>query len=208
MGSLLGKLSKEDIAFLKLHTNCDEKTIKKLYKEFKKKSRKGKMSPALFYEMYQKLCPNDKNARDFCNHVFRTFDADNNGYVSFKEFLLALNVNSCGNPEDKLKWAFKLYDINGDGVINRCEMIIIIESMFEMLDDVAMKRKNYAKERAKEVFTKLDTNNDLRLSKDEFVSGCLEDDELTKLLTHHACAIGSKSLEEAKNVETYKKLET
>ena len=193
MGSVCGKLSKEDLEFLKLNTNCDEKIIKSIYKEFKKKSRKGQLSPALFYDMYVRLSPND-NAKDYCNHVFRTFDRDNNGYVSFKEFLLAINISSSGSPEQKLNWAFKLYDINGDGVINRCEMIIIVEAMFEMLNDGHVQRKSHAKQKAKEIFAKLDVNGDLRLSKDEFVSGCLNDQELSNLLTSHACALQQKSL--------------
>ena len=199
MGCVCGKLSKEDLEFLKLNTNCDEKTIKRMYKEFKNKSRKGQLSPALFYDMYVRLCPTD-NTKDYCNHVFRIFDADNNGYVSFKEYLLAINISSNGNPEQKLNGAFKLYDINGDGVINRCEMIIIVESMFEMLDDGLVQRKSYAKQKAKEIFAKLDVNGDLRLSREEFVSGCLNDQELSILLTSHACVMQQKSLIETMDV--------
>ena len=196
MGSVIGRLSKEDLEFLKTHTNCDEKTIKKMYKEFKKKSRKGNLTPALFYEMYSKLCQTD-NAKDFCNHVFRTFDADDNGYVSFKEFLLAINISSNGSAEEKLNWAFRLYDINGDGVINRCEMIIIVEAMFEMLNDgKQVQRKNNAKDRAKEIFAKLDINGDFKLTREEFIYGCLDDPQLSTLLTAHACAIQHQSLME------------
>ena len=101
MGSVFGKLSREDLEFLKSNTACDEKSIKRMYKEFKKKSKKGNLSPALFYDMYIKLCPTS-DAKEFCNHVFRTFDRDNNGYVSFKEFLLAVNISSSGKPEEKL----------------------------------------------------------------------------------------------------------
>ena len=195
MGSVIGRLSKEDLEFLKTHTSCDEKTIKKMYKEFKKKSRKGNLTPALFYEMYSKLCPSSDNAKDFCNHVFRTFDADDNGYVSFKEFLLAINISSNGSAEEKLKWAFRLYDINGDGVINRCEMIIIVEAMFEMLNEGQIQRtKNHAKDNAKKIFAKLDINGDLKLTREEFITGCLNEPELSSLLTTHACAMQHKSL--------------
>ena len=195
MGSVIGRLSKEDLEFLKTHTKCDEKTIKKMYKQFKKKSRKGNLTPSLFYEMYSKLCPSD-NAKDFCNHVFRTFDTDNNGYVSFKEFLLAINISSNGSAEEKLKWAFRLYDINGDGVINRCEMIIIVEAMFEMLNEGQVQGKNNAKDRAKEIFAKLDINGDFKLTREEFITGCLNDPQLSNLLTTHACAMQDKSLME------------
>ena len=185
MGAVCGKIPKQDLEFLKLNTKCDEKTIKRMYKGIRRKSRNGQLSPALFYAMYVKLCPTD-NAKDYCNHVFRTLDTDNSGYVSFKAFLLAINISSNGSLEQKLNWAFKLYDINGDGWINRCEMIIIIETMFEMLDGDHLQRKNHAKEKAKEIFAKLDVNGDFRLSKEEFVSGCLKDEELSNLLTLHA----------------------
>ena len=47
------------------------------------------------------------NAEEFCCHVFRTFDSDNNGFIDFKEFLLAIDVTSAGSPEQKLNWAFR-----------------------------------------------------------------------------------------------------
>ena len=48
------------------------------------------------------------NTKEFCDYVFRNFDKDNNGYIDFKEFLLAIHVTSCGSAEDKLNWAFRL----------------------------------------------------------------------------------------------------
>ena len=32
---------------------------------------------------------------------------DKNGFVDFKEFLLAIDVTSTGTPEEKLQWAFR-----------------------------------------------------------------------------------------------------
>jgi len=58
--------------------------------------------------------------------VFRTFDSDNSGKIDFKEFLLAINITSAGKPEQKLEWAFQMYDVNGDGTIEPKEMTEII----------------------------------------------------------------------------------
>ena len=146
-------------------------------------------------EMYVQIFPGG-NAEKFSDNVFRTFDTDRSGTIDFREFMLALHVTSNGTPEEKLKWAFRLYDINGDGVINRCEMIIIVEAMFEMLNEGQVQRKNNAKDRAKEIFAKLDINGDFKLTREEFITGCLNDPQLSNLLTTHACAMQDKSLME------------
>ena len=36
--------------------------------------------------------------------------------------MLALHVTSNGSPEEKLTWAFKMYDIDGNGVVDFNEM--------------------------------------------------------------------------------------
>uniref|UniRef100_A0A182P246 EF-hand domain-containing protein n=1 Tax=Anopheles epiroticus TaxID=199890 RepID=A0A182P246_9DIPT len=43
----------------------------------------GKLTPAKFVDMYKMFFPSG-NAEEFCDHVFRTFDMDKNGYIDFK----------------------------------------------------------------------------------------------------------------------------
>merc|ERR1712062_556878 len=66
-------------------------------------------SSAAFLSIYSKCFPK-LNAKKFCEHVFRTFDTDQNGFIDFKEFLLAIDVTSSGSPEKKLSWAFRTSD--------------------------------------------------------------------------------------------------
>ena len=47
-------------------------------------------------------------------------------YCSLQEFMLAIDISSMGSPEQKLNWAFRMYDINGDGYVQPNEMIEII----------------------------------------------------------------------------------
>lgn len=43
----------------------------------------GRLTPAKFVDMYKMFFPSG-NAEEFCDHVFRTFDMDQNGYIDFK----------------------------------------------------------------------------------------------------------------------------
>ncbi|XP_050465734.1 neuronal calcium sensor 2 isoform X1 [Cataglyphis hispanica] len=176
------KLSKEDMDFLKSHTRYDEATIKEWYKGFKQDCPNGRLTPAKFVDMYKMFFPSG-NAEEFCDHVFRTFDMDKNGYIDFKEFLLAIDVTSSGTPEEKLKWAFRMYDVDGNGVIDMQEMTKIVQAIYDMLGACSSNRPaDSAEERAKNIFAKMDENNDGQLTQEEFLKGCLQDEELSKML--------------------------
>ena len=61
-------------------------------------------------------------------------------YLDFREFITSLSLTSRGTPDEKLCWAFNMYDINGDGRISINEVINIVKSVQELLTLDSMNR--------------------------------------------------------------------
>lgn len=76
--------------FVSFHLMCGYRynTIHSLYVSFshsylQQDCPNGRLTPAKFVDMYKMFFPSG-NAEEFCDHVFRTFDMDKNGYIDFK----------------------------------------------------------------------------------------------------------------------------
>ncbi|NWU70408.1 EFCB1 protein, partial [Pterocles burchelli] len=67
------------------------------------------------------------------DRVFHIFDRDNNGCISVVEWVEGLSVFLRGTLEEKMKYCFEVYDLNGDGYISR-------EEMFQMLRNSLLKQ--------------------------------------------------------------------
>lgn len=86
-------LKDEDIEFLTSNTPYTATEIKDWYKSFQKECPNGKLNQKKFIDIY-KLFFHHGNPEKFCAHVFRTFDEDGSGSITFKEFLLAIGITT------------------------------------------------------------------------------------------------------------------
>lgn len=55
------------------------------------------------------------------------------GYIDFMEYVAALSLVMRGKMEHKLRWYFKLYDVDGNGCIDRHELLNIIKVQLKTL---------------------------------------------------------------------------
>lgn len=82
--------------------------------------------------------------------------------------------------------AFKMYDMDKNGRVDKKEMEKIIEAIYDLLGEEHRKGENSPSERVKTIMNKLDKDQNGYLSEDEFVSGCLADPVLRSLLAPNA----------------------
>merc|ERR1712083_115416 len=102
----------------------DSEEIKRLGKRFKKLDLDG--SGSLSTEEFMSLPELQQNP--LVRRVIDIFDDDGNGEVDFKEFIQGLSHFSAkGDMESKLKFAFRIYDIDNDGFISNGELFQVMK---------------------------------------------------------------------------------
>ncbi|CAK7240486.1 MAG: Calcineurin subunit B [Sporothrix thermara] len=107
-------------------TNFDRDEVERLRKRFMKldKDNSGTIERDEFLSLPQ-IASNPLATR-----MIAIFDEDGGGTVDFQEFVAGLSAfSSKGNKEQKLRFAFKVYDIDRDGYISNGELFVVLKMM-------------------------------------------------------------------------------
>ena len=62
--------------------------------------------------------------------IYSVLDADHNGYLDFKEFQQAIDLVGARLPDDRLRWSFRLYDLDNSGSIALPEMENVFDCIY------------------------------------------------------------------------------
>ncbi|XP_053560728.1 guanylyl cyclase-activating protein 3 [Bombina bombina] len=148
------------------------------YRKFMKECPSGQLSLHEFKGLLG-LQGMNPEANRYIEQVFGTFDMNKDGFIDFLEFIAAINLVLRGKIDQKLKWYFKLYDADGNGSIDRKELLSIITAVQAINGHQGLSPEEFTAL----LFQKIDINGDGELTLDEFISGIEKDEGLLELIS-------------------------
>ncbi|XP_048356100.1 calcium and calcium/calmodulin-dependent serine/threonine-protein kinase DMI-3-like [Sphaerodactylus townsendi] len=128
------------------------------YKKFMTECPSGQLTEHEFKQFFG-LRGLDGEANKYIEQMFHTFDMNKDGYIDFMEYVAALSLILRGKMEQKLRWYFKLYDQDGNGCIDRQELLNIIKAIRAINGG---NQETSALEFTNRVFDGIDVNGDAK----------------------------------------------
>ncbi|XP_058043839.1 Kv channel-interacting protein 2 isoform X1 [Ahaetulla prasina] len=122
----------EGLEQLQEQTKFSRKELQVLYRGFKNECPSGIVNEESFKQIYSQFFPQGDSST-YATFLFNAFDTDHDGSVSFEDFVAGLSIILRGTIDDRLNWAFNLYDLNKDGCITKEEMLDIMKSIYDMM---------------------------------------------------------------------------
>ncbi|KAJ7413612.1 Kv channel-interacting protein 4 [Pitangus sulphuratus] len=95
---------------------------------------------------------------------------------------MGLSILLRGTVQEKLNWAFNLYDINKDGYITKEEMLDIMKAIYDMMGKCTypVLKEDAPRQHVETFFQKMDKNKDGVVTIDEFIESCQKDENIMR----------------------------
>ncbi|XP_063163109.1 Kv channel-interacting protein 2 isoform X1 [Candoia aspera] len=169
----------EGLEQLQEQTKFSRKELQVLYRGFKNECPSGIVNEESFKQIYSQFFPQGDSST-YATFLFNAFDTDHDGSVSFEDFVAGLSIILRGTIDDRLSWAFNLYDLNKDGCITKEEMLDIMKSIYDMMGKYTYPamREEAPQEHVENFFQKMDRNRDGVVTIDEFIESCQKDENI------------------------------
>jgi len=160
-----------DLEQMAEETKFSKREVRSLYRAFKQECPNGIVDEETFKDVYERIFPLG-DAGKYAHLVFASIDRENTGGITFGDFMEFLSVISKGTAHDKILWAFTFYDQDRDGVISKDEMIKVTDAIHELMGEGQHGKLISAKEHVDKVFETMDTNQDGKVTIEEFIVYC------------------------------------
>ncbi|KAL0484835.1 ncsA [Acrasis kona] len=173
-------IEKHELEHLATITHYDRKEIRQMHKQYYEEVPKGFIPKSDFGQLTELMGIKDPFISSL---VFNAFDTNSDGQISFEEFIVGMSVMTRGNADEKLDFAFKLYDLDSDGFITRNDMLQIVGALYRMLGDlVSLQGEDYdaPTKLVNKIFLEMDADKDDMLSREEYKIGAKNDPSIVQ----------------------------
>lgn len=145
-------------SFQKMH-GLNNEALKKIYKQFL--AVDTDKSGMVDINEFTRLLRVERSP--FVERLFSMFDSDKTGLIDLKEFVVGLSNVGTEARENKVKFAFQVFDLDGSGSIDKDELRKIVKAT-NMTSEKQLDRK------VDWLMKQCDTDGDGMISFDEFVN--------------------------------------
>ncbi|CAF0707236.1 unnamed protein product [Brachionus calyciflorus] len=162
------ELTENEIQSILENTDYTREQITQLYDNFIKLYPSGFLFKDQFCKLYKDLYPN-KQSDKYLEQIFKIFDSDKNGIVTFGEFVITVFLQGRKEPEEKLRLVFRMYDHNRNGFVDKKEIEAILKSIAENCEEITY-----------EELMDWDKDESGMLNEDEFIKFTMDKPKLKK----------------------------
>ncbi|KAG8238427.1 hypothetical protein J437_LFUL002884 [Ladona fulva] len=124
----------ERLEAIRRATRFSRKEIQFVYRAFKQECPSGMVTEDTFKAIYAKFFPQGDSSQ-YAHYVFNTLDRTKSGTITFSDIMLGLSILLKGSLQERLRWAFSLYDVNDDGYVTREELAEVITAIYDLMGD-------------------------------------------------------------------------
>lgn len=204
-------LNKDDLNLLKKKTNIKQNVILEYYEKFRNQFPSGQVNREQFETLIKNLIIVNFNVTnedlvdtkeieskklDMCERLWKICDQDQNGYIDFKEYLVLFWTRLSGDETEKLSLIFDVFDENLSGYLDFHEIHSIVKIIFKLKfsEDCNDNKSHqssllYISDLPQSYYVSMnimktfDTDRNAKLSRAEFITGCLNHENIRHFLT-------------------------
>lgn len=181
------ELSKEDIDFISTKAKIDQESVKTWYEKLKAACPNGKISKSDTVSFLRSInCGKEEQIQKLATDIHKAFDANNDGIVDLREFLIGFALTSTGNIREKLKYVFRTYDQDKDGFINKKEIDRMVKIVMRLHAKDDLEKTALVIDDLKLSIERLSGGKDpdqIKIASKEFIQLLIDNKELCDLIS-------------------------
>ncbi|KAH7831168.1 putative serine/threonine-protein phosphatase 2B regulatory subunit [Monocercomonoides exilis] len=175
------QIKKEEITALQEKTHFDEMELKQIWKHFARISSSKTVDGVIDKEEFKEalgLTGSDAIA----DRIFSVFDENGDGFINAQEFVCGLSFFSKkATFDEKLHFAFNIYDIDKNGHIDKSELLHILKA--SLFENTLSLTEEQMKQAVDATFAEADLDGDGLISFEEFREMVLKHPQMIDSMT-------------------------